>query len=41
MVAVIWFRRDLRIQDNKALKHAIDSGSYLIGSFSFESKAVA
>lgn len=24
MVAVMWFRRDLRIEDNVALKHALE-----------------
>lgn len=38
MVAVIWFRRDLRIQDNKALKHAIDSGGPLLAVFHLNPK---
>ena len=30
MTSVMWFRRDLRIEDNTALKHALDNSDSLV-----------
>lgn len=41
MVSVIWFRRDLRIQDNKALKAAIKNSDTLLAVFHLNPKQLS
>ena len=38
MTVIHWFRRDLRLQDNIALHHAIDSGQAVIPVFIFDDR---
>lgn len=35
-VAVMWFRRDLRIEDNSAIRHALESGYSVLPVFLFD-----
>jgi deoxyribodipyrimidine photo-lyase len=35
-VALFWFRRDLRLADNTALNHALDSGYPVVPVFIFD-----
>jgi deoxyribodipyrimidine photo-lyase len=35
-VSIMWFRRDLRIEDNTALHHALDSGNSVLPVFLFD-----
>lgn len=36
-LAIMWFRRDLRIEDNTALQHALNSGFSVLPIFMFDS----
>jgi deoxyribodipyrimidine photo-lyase len=37
-VSIFWFRRDLRLQDNAALYHALKSGNPVVPIFVFDTK---
>ena len=36
MIAIHWFRRDLRLEDNAALYHALTSGKKVLPVFIFD-----
>lgn len=40
-VNIFWFRRDLRLEDNTALKSALDSGKPVVPLFIFDTKIVS
>ncbi len=39
-IAVFWFRRDLRLEDNTALVRALDSGSPVLALFIFDTQII-
>jgi deoxyribodipyrimidine photo-lyase len=40
-LSVFWFRRDLRLEDNTALQHALNSGSMVLPIFIFDQNILA
>lgn len=38
IVNIMWFRRDLRLEDNVALYHALNSGSLVLPIFIFDTE---